>query len=219
MAVQFLLAIDNRKLGDGGIAHFDMPAGQLTCPGRTPACEAVCYAQRGRFHFPNVVDRLAWCYLRSLRRDFTACMVREARVRGIRHMRWHVSGDVHSADYAGKMLSVMRRLPRVRFWLYTRSWRVPEIEAVLRQMAMLDNCKVWYSLDRDTGFPAERPANVRYAFLQDTPGGVENVELVFRTRQMVGRPRVGLPMVCPSDTPAGRAAGANCGSCGYCFDD
>ena len=116
-------------------------------------------------------------------------MVREVRVRGIRTIRLHVSGDHYSAEYAEKWLRIMRRLPRVRFWMYSRSWRIPEIEAVLRQMALLDNCTVWYSLDVDTGFPAERPPRVKYAFMQTTPEGVQNVDLIFRTRNMVNAPR------------------------------
>lgn len=217
--IRYLLAVNNRKLGRGGIAHFDLPAGSLACPGRTPACEQACYAQRGRFHFPQVVDRLAWCFTQSLRSNFVTRLVSEIRCRGIRFFRWHVSGDIYDPTYAVKMLLVMRRCPRVRFWLYTRSWRVVEIELMLREMALLANCKVWYSLDRLTGFPAERPPNVRYAFMQDSDQTVEGVDLVFRTPEMRHRPRVGLPMVCPSDTPRGRRAGANCGSCGYCFDD
>ncbi|MGL4554485.1 MAG: GP88 family protein, partial [Gemmataceae bacterium] len=214
--VRFLLGIDNQKLGSGGIGHFDLPA-VTTCPGRTPdVCVRRCYARAGRFRMPIVADRLAWCFEQSQRSNFVARMVREVRVRGLRLVRWHVSGDVYDVPYAGRMLAVMRRLPRVRWWLYTRSWRVPAIEGVLRRMALLPNCKVWYSLDRATGVPAEKPPDVRYAFLQDddTPAG--DADLVFRTRGMLHAPRVGLPLVCPTDTPAGRRTGANCGSCGHC---
>ena len=86
-------------------------------------------------------------------------------------------------------------------------------------MAPLPNCKVWYSLDRDTGRPEVKPPGVRYCYMQDTDEAVGGVELVFRTRRMVSRPTVGLPMVCPSDTPSGHRAGMNCGQCGACFDD
>lgn len=132
------------------------------------------------------------------------------------HFRWHSSGDVYSAEYGAKMLHVMRSLPRVTFWLYSRSFRSPEILPVLAAMALLPNCSVWFSLDRDTGIPADRPQNVRYAYMQDTPEGVENVELVFRTRAMIGLPVV--PRICPADTPNGRRNETTCGGCGYCFD-
>jgi Gene product 88 len=200
LSVRFLLAINNRKLGSGGIGHFDLPA-VTTCPGRTPdVCVRHCYARVGRFNFPNVVDRLAWCFEMSQRDSFVSRMVREIRVRGIRVIRQHVSGDYYNPEYALKWYGIMHRLPRVRFWFYSRSWRIEGIELVLRQMALLPNCKVWYSLDRATGFPAERPPNVRYAFMQDmhAPIGGE-VDLIFRTRNMLNASRINLPTICPSD--------------------
>jgi hypothetical protein len=86
-------------------------------------------------------------------------------------------------------------------------------------MALLQNCKVWYSTDRDTGRPDPVPPNVRLAHLQDTPEAPSGVHLVFRTRGMLAQPRVALPMVvCPNDTPQGRKNGTTCGGCGLCFD-
>jgi hypothetical protein len=67
--------------------------------------------------------------------------------------------------------------------------------------------------------PGPDSADVRYAFMQDTEEGVGNVELVVRLRTMVSQPRVGLPVVCPSDTHAGLAAGASRGSYGSCLED
>lgn len=214
-SVRYLLAVGNGKLGEQ-IAHFDLPA-VLTCPGRTSACERACYARGGRFHFDSVQERFAWCYEQSLLPDFADRVRRELRRRGLLVVRLHVSGDFYSAEYAEKWLSVMRRLPKTRFYFYTRSWRVPEVALVLRQMAALRCCRPWYSVDRDSGLPAEVPPGVRLAYMQDAEVGVQNVQLVFRTRGMLDRPRVGLPMVCPNDTPQGRQGGTNCGSCGYCW--
>ena len=96
---------------------------------------------------------------------------------------------------------------------------MPAVEAVLRQMAALPNCKAWYSLDRETGRPEEKPPGVRYCYMQDADGAVGGVDLVFRTRRMVDRPLVGLPGV-PSDTPSGRRAGHELRPVpAYCFDD
>lgn len=210
-----LLSIGNRKLGET-VGHFDLPA-VVSCPGRTPACVAACYARKHRFRFDSVVDRLAWCYEQSQLPRFARRLIRETRRRGILHFRWHSSGDVYNADYARKMLAVMRALTRVRFWVYTRSFRVPEILPLLAEMALLPNCKVWFSLDRDTGVPATRPPHVRFAFMQDSPEGVENVELIFRTKAMLSLPLV--QRVCPADTPHGRREETTCGGCGFCFDD
>lgn len=210
-----LLSIGNGKLGEQ-IAHWDLPAVD-SCPGASEACLRHCYARKSRFLFTNVIDRLTWCLRQSRRSDFADLMVKEIRQRGILNVRWHVSGDVYDACYGGKLYQVMERLPRVCFYLYSRSWRIPEIEPVLRRMALLANCVVWYSLDCATGSPAEKPPGVRYCYMQDSPEVSPDVDLIFRVRSMVRSPRVGLPMVCPTDTPAGRKAGANCGSCAACF--
>lgn len=165
-------------------------------------------------------QRLARCDAQSRRKDFVGRLVAEIRSRGILVMRLLVAGDFYDSVYAEKWLDIMRLTPRVRHYFYTRSWRVPDIEAVLRQMAALESCRAWYSCDRDTGLPAFVPPGVRLAWMQDTedpaPAGVH---LVFRTRRMFSRPRVDLPMVCPNDTPAGRRAGSNCGSCGECWHE
>jgi hypothetical protein len=212
-----MLSLGNGKLGEQ-VAHFDLPAGEGYCPGATASCLSSCYALRGRFHFQNVVDKLRWCFEEAQRPGFERKVIREIRRRGLLLVRLHCSGDFFSQQYAERWLRVMRTLRRVRFWFYTRSWRVPAIEAVLREMAALRNCKAWYSLDRDTGRPAERPPGVRYCYLQDADEAVGQVDLVFRTRRMLDRPAVGLPVICPSDTPSGRKAGMNCGQCGLCYD-
>ncbi|MGL4554120.1 MAG: GP88 family protein [Gemmataceae bacterium] len=216
--VRPLLAVGNGKLGRH-IAHFDLPA-VATCPGRSAACEGVCYATRARFRFPTVRERLRWCYEQSRRGDFVRRVVDEARRTGVVVLRLHVSGDFYSPGYAEKWLLAMRRLPRVRHFFYTRSWRVPAVEPWLRRMALLGNCRVWFSCDRDTGVPAEVPEGVRLAWLQDTPDAPPaSAHLAFRTRAVLDA-RLSLPtVVCPNDTPQGRRRGTTCGSCGLCWGD
>lgn len=214
-SVRWLLAVGNGKLGQQ-IAHFDLPA-VSTCPGRTPTCERVCYATRSRFRFANVQARLWWCYKQSRRKDFVRRVVREIRIRGLLVVRLHVSGDFYAAGYARKWLQIMRQLPRVRFYFYSRSWRIAAIARVLEEMTTLCQTRVWYSVDADSGLPSAIPQGVRLAWLQDSPQRPQGAQLVFRTRRMLGAPRVGLPLICPTDTPAGRRNGETCGSCGLCW--
>ena len=134
-SVRPLLLMGNEKLGQS-IFHFDLPA-IVTCPGRSAVCEQVCYAGQGRFLFPQVQERLQWCYQQSRRGDFAQRMAGEVHGKGILVVRIHVSGDFYNAGYAAKWLAVMRQCPRARFYFYTRSWRSPEIAAVLEQMARL----------------------------------------------------------------------------------
>ena len=125
-----LFGLGNAKLGRS-IFHFSLQAVE-TCPGRTPACTAVCYANgRGRFRFPSVREKLAWCYDQSRRPDFASRVAREIASRGVIVLRVHASGDFYDREYAEKWLDVMRRAPRVRYYFYTRSWRVPAIDSFL----------------------------------------------------------------------------------------
>ncbi len=210
-SVRPLLSVGNGKLGSS-IYHFDLPAVR-TCPGRSAVCEQACYATQGRFVFPQVRERLAWCYQQSRRGDFAPRLVQEIRRKGVLVVRLHVSGDFYDAAYAAKWLAVMRQCPRVRFYFYTRSWRVPGIAAVLEQMAALRCCRAWYSIDHATGVPERVPAGVRLAYLQVTEGErPELVDLLFRVRRLR---RQALPLVCPHETPQGRET--NCGHCGRCW--
>lgn len=111
-------------------------------------------------------------------------------------------------------------MPRVRYYVYTRSWRVPGLADGLARLAALDCCRLWFSVDDDTGARESVPDGVRLAYFQrDGHRCLDGADLVFRTRALRGRRhgRVGLPMVCPNETPAGRAQGVNCGSCGVCW--
>jgi len=205
----------NGKLGQA-ISHFDLPA-VSTCPGRSAVCERVCYATQGHFRFELNQERLRWCYDQSRRKDFARRMVQEVRRKGVLVLRVHVSGDFYNAAYARKWLEVFRQCPGVKFYFYTRSWRVPEIAPVLEQMAKLRCCKVWYSIDSDTGLPECVPARVRLAYLQVTEGDQpEQTDLVFRVRRL-RRQRFPLSLVCPHETPQGRANNVNCGNCGRCW--
>jgi hypothetical protein len=142
-------------------------------------------------------------------------MVREIRRKGVLVVRIHVAGDFFSVEYAAKWLAVMRQCPKVRFYFYSRSWRVPEIGLVLEQMAQLKNCRVWYSIDADTGIPPRVPVGVRLAYLQveddEQPELLDLLFVVRRLRRQAGR--VSLPLLCPHE--ANRAD--NCGSCGRCW--
>ena len=135
-------------------------------------------------------------------------------------VRVHVGGDFYSRAYARKWLRVMRRSPRVRFFFYTRSWRVCAIKAVIDRMARLPNCEVWYSADRDTGVPSDVPPGVRVAWLSvaenDSPPA--RIDLAFRVRALRSRPvQPGGPPVCPAEDGVPRPRRVTCDACGRCW--
>ena len=213
--VRSLLQQGNAKLGKA-ISVWSIPA-VSTCPGRTPTCEKVCYATMSRFLLPSVKDRLAWNYQQSLRPDFTARMVNEIRRKGALVVRIHSAGDFFSKEYAEAWLSIMRQCPKVRFYAYTRSYRIPDIAPVLEQMAKLRCFRLWYSVDKDTGLPDCVPPGVRLAYLQVADDEPAQADLMFRVRRLRKEKKtIGLPMICPAETSQGK--GTTCGSCRHCFD-
>jgi Gene product 88 len=208
-----LLTLGNGKLGQS-IHVWSIPAVR-TCPGSTLTCRMVCYAESGNYTSPSVKASLRRRYRQSLCQDFAPRMVAEIQSRGCLVVRVHGAGDYYSRAYAEKWLAIMKALPRVRFYFYTRSWRIADISPVLEQMALLPNCRCWYSTDRDTGTPDPVPPRVRLAYLQVEPSeDTGPAKLVFLTAPLRKEAsRLSLPVFC--DEQVSRRE--NCGHCGRCF--
>jgi hypothetical protein len=155
----------------------------------------------------------------SRRRDFARLVLAFLILHDVRVVRLHVAGDFVSKGYARKWLTVMRRAPEVRFYFYTRSWRVPAIHPVLCQMALLPNVRAWFSCDHDTGVPEQVPAGVRLAWLMTTADDLPpRADLVFRTLPLRRRvlKRIGLTLVCPVENGV-TGHRTDCERCGVCW--
>lgn len=209
----------NSKLG-AGVWHFGIPAGR-TCPGETETCAAVCYAKNGRYRTHQVRDTERRRYELAKRPDFDLLAVAEILEKGIGRLRIHSSGDVFSPAYARAWIRIVRKCPNTRFWLYTRSWRVPAVRKELVKLAKLRNVRVWFSADASSGVPKRVPKRVRVAWLSttvaDRPDGP--VDLVFRTgrlrRAVAAREAHGAP-VCMAETGTPDAGDVTCATCGFC---
>jgi hypothetical protein len=216
-----MLTPGNHKLGRWLIWGFGLPSGSPdSCPGLTDACRSDCYAVSVERYRPAA----AALYRRNLRRSRRRDFVRRVRaflvLHRVRVVRVHTGGDFYSPRYARKWLRVMRRCPRVRFFCYTRSWRVPAIKAVIDRMAELPNCRVWYSCDRDTGVPADVPPRVRVAWLMTVPGDLSppGADLVFRVRRLRrATAPAATPPVCPAEDGRDRPVRITCERCGLCW--
>ena len=155
------------------------------------------------------------------RPDFVARVRAFLVAHHVRVVRVHTGGEFFSARYARKWRRIMRRSPRVRFFTYTRAWRVPAIKAVLGDIAGLPNARVWYSCDRETGLPADIPDRVHIAWLMadedDRPPA--GSDLVFRVRRLRSRPAstIGGVPVCPAEDGTARAARPTCDRCRLCW--
>lgn len=209
-----LLQLGNAKLGRA-IHVWSIPAVDA-CPGSTAVCRNLCYATRHRFRFDSVKRRLAWNRRQCDREDFVDRMVAEIRSSGVLVLRIHVAGDFYDADYVRKWSAIVKRSPRVRFYGYTRSWRIAALALALEELAACRAMRLWYSFDDESGLPATLPPTVRLAYLQTTTAAPPSAaDLVFRPHGLRTLPE--LPVVCDQETPSGKQLGVTCGSCGRCF--
>jgi hypothetical protein len=212
-----LLTRGNDKIGSKVFA-FNLPAVE-TCPGRSPCCEAHCYAQTGRWRFNAVREALAWNLRWARKAMFVPEVCEELRRRKVKVLRLHASGDFFDEAYVLRWLEILERSPGVRAYAYTRSWRVPAMEAALARLAALANFQMWYSADADTGVPRGLPPGCRVAWLMAEPDEPvpQGVDLVFRVRSLRKTPlkRIGLTLVCP--TEQGREHSTTCTTCGVCW--
>ena len=82
---------------------------------------SVCYALKGRYVFPNVLDAMekrfqslfntAWV-------DAITFLIQKKEKSGF--FRWHDSGDLQGTWHLAKIIEVANRLPMISFWLPTR---------------------------------------------------------------------------------------------------
>ena len=217
-----MLTQGNHKLGKRLIWSFSLPSARPDiCIGMSALCQQHCYARRMERLRPAVLARYEANHRLSLAPGF-ARRVRAFLVgHDITVVRLHVGGDFFSREYARKWLRVMRRSPKVRFYFYTRAWRVDSIRDTLERMAALPNCRAWYSCDRETGVPTDVPPHVRLAWLSAEPGDVPppSAGLVFRTRGLRRRQatHIGGVRVCPAEDGVPRGEPVTCERCGSCW--
>jgi hypothetical protein len=210
-----LLTLGNGKLGEGTYV-FSLPA-LLTCPGSTPCCQRHCYALRGRLAIRSNRKRYMANWVATREASFVPRMCREIHRRFVACARIHVSGDFYSAAYIRAWVEIARACPHVRFYAYTRSWRVAKLRPALEELARCRNVRLWYSCDKDTGTPDRVPKRVRLAWMMsaedDTPTRADLVFRVHRLRRTVQK-RVGLALVCPTENGI---TDTDCGRCRVCI--
>jgi hypothetical protein len=133
----------------------------LDCPGATPTCIASCYVHGLEKH-AGLIHSLYKHNSSMIRRIIDghcgSSLVWAERVadwitaNAPAGFRWHVSGDVFSADYAHWIAMVCRRSPKVNHWIYTRSFEFVPI------LVQAENLSVNISADRDNIMAAGQTA-------------------------------------------------------------
>jgi len=220
------LVYSNKKLGHG-VWHFSLPA-ILTCPGRTDACEAACYADKGHYHQTNVKQRLAINNAARMDPRFVSRVTLQIQQDGIRNLRIHPSGDFDTVGYIEKWDEIATRRQHTQMWAYTRSWRPLASERagedLLSNLALLSrrkNVQMFFSCDNETGAPP-RIKGIKRAFMMvdDTDVPKYNVDLVFRVKRAVKMITVKDTLVCPAERQKAKAGQSQvtCAQCRICID-
>lgn len=143
----------NTKLGN--MWSWNIPD-WVTCPGRTKWCKAFCYTERGQMKMPNVKVSHHKNWEFSKTKDFVPFMIDELRTIASRQseqpvFRIHASGDFYSIEYLKKWEEIIKHLPQWKFYVYTRTWQLPEFKKELENLRKISNVAVLASTDPYTG--------------------------------------------------------------------
>ena len=161
--VQACIGSGNSKVGR--IPTFSLPS-RLTCPGASTWCIKHCYARR--FERLRALCRMGYSRNLVLTWDldrFVSTMLVEIPP-GPSCFRIHVSGDFYAAEYALAWERICIERPGIRFWAYTRSWAVPELQSALESLKRLNNVVLFASTDITMPLP---PEDWRVAFVEGDP--------------------------------------------------
>jgi len=131
-----------------------------SCPYATELCKSLCYAKIGRMalhstrrgknfketiqliqqglfveKFLELWDKTFKLPKNKFRKVYTGTL------------RIHDAGDFFNIQYILAWIEIAKRLPEVKFWAYTRSWRGQNLLPYLHELAGLDNVSIWISVD------------------------------------------------------------------------
>lgn len=205
----------NLKLGKK-IHNWSLPP-EITCPGASPTCLGVCYGSKGHYHSPVVINALARNFKASKSRDFVSWMVHEIRENYVRIFRPHVVGDFYNGAYIRKWISIVRRSPEVAFYIYTRTWNVPEYFEPIKKLALLPNMQLWLSFDQSMPVPPKiEGAQWCYLAVNDADHPPQKTDLVFREeRRTVMKVAKYHSPVCAYETGLTKTT---CSKCRMCWE-
>lgn len=184
-----------------------------TCPGSTPECESICYARRPVAELGPV----AVMWLDNTMRSDVPPIPEDAKL-----LRLHVSGDFDTVEYIQNWITRLGERPDVTAWVYTRSWRVPELLPALEVLRGMPNVQMFASMDASTpelppGEAPGRPAWRRAWIDGDVRGGTPQEVAAHCGDPVTHNLRTfdgGRTYVCPEETKRQ----PDCATCRYCFD-
>jgi len=91
---------------------------------KTSVC-AKCYAMKGFYPTPNVVNALARRFNSLSNPDWVEAMTLAiSGTEGSGYFRWFDSGDIQSLAHLEQIAQIAKNLPNIKFWLPTKEFRI-----------------------------------------------------------------------------------------------
>lgn len=140
----------NRKL-PADIAIFNLPH-MVTCPGATAECKKYCYAKKAEALYK---DSLPFRYrnweLAKSDKFVDEAVASLSRMRRLRAVRIHESGDFFNQKYLDKWVEIAKKFPDVIFTAYTKSLHLD-----FKKAKRLKNFVIFASMDPTTSETMKR---------------------------------------------------------------
>ena len=155
------------------------------------SCES-CYAEKGRYRWPNVVDALQKRMDGMSDSKWIIAMVSllsSDKVRVVPYFRWFDSGDLQSVEHLDKICTIVRFTPFLKHWLPTREYKI--VREYMRNKELPSNLVIRLSAPMIDGEP---------------PSWWKWTSTIHDEYEPLGH-------VCPASTQ-----GNNCGDCRACWD-
>lgn len=150
---------------------FSLPRAR-TCIGATQICKNLCYgrgiryqsdAQKGKRerNFKTcefllaaggpelLAENLSMLVEQARPRDWLAAKINGVLTRIPWTLRIQDVGDFYSIGYIKAWTLVVKKYPQCLFWFYTRSFTDASMFQELTELASLENCQGWLSIDAD----------------------------------------------------------------------
>jgi len=163
--LEIVISIGNRKIGR--VLNVSLPP-MFTC-GNCAECIKYCYDVKACLQYKNVLYARAK-NLVILRKNFTGYFEqirhRMARKKTNKFFRFHVAGDMVSAEYLAEVVKTARLFPDWVIWTYTKEYQLineyVRTHGGTRSIAIPGNLKIMFSewkglaMPNPYGFPVFR---------------------------------------------------------------
>jgi len=215
MIAEALPIIQYRNDTVGNSHHVSLPRAK-TCPGRSHLCDELCYGKKGCCAQPHSVASYERFYKATLREDFADCMIAQLARKRAGIFRIHAVGDFYSAAYINKWRKIVQASPHIKFWTYTRSWRIPWLYRHLRQLAALPNMSMFWSTDAETHARNGAPPHVPYVRVAHLRSSDDETIPWYADVVWCDHRGVVWPEPYLRSCPQGLVEGCNCRDCQWC---